>query len=318
VTIANHGGEAVKILTEGETPPSFDVVFMDLQMPVMDGCTASRFIRAQPQLRHLPVIAMTAHALVEERQNCLEAGMNDHVSKPIDPDTLFATLQRWAKPLRVETADATPKPAKTAPVVILPDIEGVDVAGGLTRVAGNKRLYRSLLVQFATKQADSPAQISTAIEKGDRELAERIAHTVKGVAGNLGIGSIFDAAKKLESAIRKGDNEVPALLREFTLVLGRQFRAIQEATREVTAEQPIDQDKTAVFDKQIALETVARLRALLKSSDGDAFEAFLALENIFTRSLDGPHLKALGNAVNEFDFEGALAKLDEIADSVPK
>ena len=87
----------MRILTEGEQPPPFDIVFMDLQMPEMDGFTATRLLRAKPELHGLPIIAMTAHALVEERQRCLEAGMNDHVSKPIDPDALFATLMRWAK-----------------------------------------------------------------------------------------------------------------------------------------------------------------------------------------------------------------------------
>ena len=104
VRIANHGGEAVRILTEGEQPPPFDIVFMDLQMPEMDGFTATRLLRTQPRLQELPIIAMTAHALVEERQRCLEAGMNDHVSKPIDPDALFATLMRWAKPRQVQAA----------------------------------------------------------------------------------------------------------------------------------------------------------------------------------------------------------------------
>ena len=103
VTVANHGGEAVKILTEGDQPPPFDVVFMDLQMPEMDGFTATKLLRSDPRLQKFPIIAMTAHALVEERQRCLDAGMNDHVSKPIDPDNLFSTLMRWAKP--------RPKPA---------------------------------------------------------------------------------------------------------------------------------------------------------------------------------------------------------------
>ena len=98
VTVANHGGEAVKILTDGDQAPAFDVVFMDLQMPEMDGFTATKLLRSDPRLQKLPIIAMTAHALVEERQRCLDAGMNDHVSKPIDPDNLFSTLMRWAKP----------------------------------------------------------------------------------------------------------------------------------------------------------------------------------------------------------------------------
>src|SRR5271169_1955334 len=117
VTVANHGGEAVKILTEGGQAPTFDVVFMDLQMPVMDGFTAAKLLRRDPRLKNLPIIAMTAHALAEERQRCLDAGMNDHVSKPIDPDALFSTLLRWAKPRPSQATEsqAPPIPARTTP-----------------------------------------------------------------------------------------------------------------------------------------------------------------------------------------------------------
>ena len=93
-------------MTEENQRPPFDVVFMDLQMPGMDGFTATKLLRAKPELQDLPIIAMTAHALVEERQRCLDAGMNDHVSKPIDPDALFATLRRWAKPRQERAAEA--------------------------------------------------------------------------------------------------------------------------------------------------------------------------------------------------------------------
>ncbi len=112
--IANHGGEAVKILTEGDSPPPFDVVLMDLQMPEMDGCTAAKLIRARLQFQDLPIIAMTAHALVEERQNCLDAGMTDYVSKPIDPDALFTTLLRWVKARQVHAAGKRCQTSKDA------------------------------------------------------------------------------------------------------------------------------------------------------------------------------------------------------------
>ena len=120
VRIANHGGEAVKILTEREGAPPFDVVFMDLQMPEMDGFTATKLIRGRAALQDLPIIAMTAHALVEERQRCLEAGMNDHVSKPIDPDALFATLLRWAKPAKGQIVVTGSRPAQQIDEGILP------------------------------------------------------------------------------------------------------------------------------------------------------------------------------------------------------
>jgi two-component system, sensor histidine kinase and response regulator len=312
VRIANHGGEAVRILTEGEGSPLFDVVFMDLQMPEMDGFTATRYIRAEPRLQGLPIIAMTAHALVEERQRCLEAGMNDHVSKPIDPDALFATLMRWAKPSQVQAAGIEAKPAKAADDVFLPEIDGVDVAGGLKRVAGNKRLYRDLLVQFAAQRGKADAQISAAIVDGDRELAERIAHTVKGVAGNIGLGQVFAAAEKLEKAIREKDAVVPALLEEFSLVLSRQGRAIRQALCEVTPDQPARWKTSAAFDARAASVATARLGALLESSDGDAAEAFLAVEDILAGTLDKSRLDALSAAISEFDFEGALLKLNEI------
>ena len=146
VTVANHGGEAVKILTEGDQAPPFDVVFMDLQMPEMDGFTATKLLRRDPRLQKFPIIAMTAHALVEERQRCLDAGMNDHVSKPIDPDNLFATLLRWAKPQPKQAVEPQATPVKTAAdEVVLPEIAGINLADGLKRVAGNRRLYRDLL-----------------------------------------------------------------------------------------------------------------------------------------------------------------------------
>ena len=106
VVVANNGGEAVKILTGGDQGPAFDVVFMDLQMPEMDGFTTTKLLRRVPGLHKLPIIAMTAHALVEERQRCLDAGMNDHVSKPIDPDHLLSTLLRWAKPRPQQALDS--------------------------------------------------------------------------------------------------------------------------------------------------------------------------------------------------------------------
>ena len=313
VTIANHGREAVRILTTEDQPPPFDVVFMDLQMPEMDGCTAARLIRSQPQLQGLPIIAMTAHALVEERQNCLDAGMNDHVSKPIDLDAFFTTLLRWSRPRRAGAGGTEALSAKIAGDVILSEIEGVDLTGGLQRVAGNKRLYRDLLAQFAARHADAPEQISAAIESGDPKLAERIAHTVKGVAGNIGLGKVFAAAEKLERIIHHGDPVEPALLNEFALVHSDQVQAIQQAMQEMTEELPRE-DNFEDFDAQAALAAIARLRVLLAASDGASGEAFLAVESILAGTVERSRLDALSKTISEFDFDAALLKLDDVAD----
>ncbi len=315
VSIANHGGEAVKILTQGDQPPPFDVVFMDLQMPEMDGLTATRLLRADPRFSALPIIAMTAHALVEERERCLAAGMNDHVTKPIDPDVLFATLARWAKPRHDHATEAPHPPSKTSDEIVIPTIEGVDVMAGLGRVVGNRKLYRSLLTQFSEKQADAATQISAALKSGDSVLAERIAHTVKGVAGNIGITKVQFAAETIEKAIRHQDPAVSTLLAEFDSLLRAQVQGIAEALAK-TESAPSPPNIHAKFDSVAATAALNNLRRLLEASDGDAEDAFLLLQGAIGDQVP-PHLiSALGNAIHDFEFEAALTNLDELANGL--
>jgi signal transduction histidine kinase/CheY-like chemotaxis protein len=314
VTVANHGGEAVKILTVVDKVPAFDVVFMDLQMPEMDGFTATKLLRSDPRLKTLPIIAMTAHALVEERQRCLDAGMNDHVSKPIDPDNLFATLLRWAKPRPKQAIEpeVSPPPTKVSEVVI-PDIPGVNSSDGLKRVAGNRRLYRDLLAQFSAKEGNAAAQISTALEDGDLKLAERIAHTVKGVAGNIGITEVQSVAQKVEKALRDGDGTASMLLVEFASVMRTQVHAIEQALHDSTTART-EEVQTSPFNTEEAVAAIARLRTLLEASDGDAEESFRSLQHAVTGAVEKPQLDALISSINDFDFAAALLKLDEIAE----
>jgi HPt (histidine-containing phosphotransfer) domain-containing protein len=257
---------------------------------------------------------MTAHALVAERQRCLEAGMNDHVSKPIDPDALFATLMRWVKPRQVRAAENEPRSVNAADDVILPVLDGVDVAGALKRLAGNRRLYRDLLVQFAAKTGDANTQISAAIASGDRKHAERIVHTVKGVAGNIGLEQVFIAAESLERAIREKDAAVPALVEEFAQILGRQLQAIRQAMLDVMLPRPAAERTSQAFDARAASAAIGHLRTLLESGDCEATKEFHTLENTLTDIVDKPRLEVLSAAVREFDFEKALLKLDEIAE----
>ena len=312
VTVANHGGEAVKILAAGDQAPSFDVVLMDLQMPEMDGFTATRLLRSNPRLQKFPIIAMTAHALVEERQRCLDAGMNDHLSKPIDPDALFSTLLRWAKPKAKPAPEPQAGPPKTADEVVLPEIAGVNLADGLKRVAGNRRLYRDLLLQFVAKQADAPAQIAAALDSGEPKLAERIAHTLKGVAGNIGITEVQSEAQKLEKAIREAQDSVPALLEQFATRLNIQVTAINQALLDSAPARP-EETRTAPFDEEQATVAISRLKVLLEASDGDAEQAFRSLHDAVAGIVEKPDLDALSASINDFDFEAALVKLDEIA-----
>jgi CheY-like chemotaxis protein len=280
-------------------------------MPEMDGFTATRLLRRDPRLQKFPIIAMTAHALVEERQRCLDAGMNDHVSKPIDPDNLFSTLLRWAKPRPKQAVTCQAAHVKAADEVALPEIAGINLADGLKRVAGNRRLYRDLLGQFADKQGDAAAQISAALKSGDQKLAERIAHTVKGIAGNIGISEVQSAAQKLEKAIREGHDSVPALLAEFAALLGTQVHAIQQSLH-ASAPAKSEKARPSPFNGEAVSRAIARLRALLEASDGDTEEAFRSLHNAVAGVVEKTQLDSLNASISDFDFEAALVKLDEI------
>jgi CheY-like chemotaxis protein len=282
---------------------------MDVQMPEMDGHTATRLLRADGRFHDLPIVAMTAHALVEERQRCMEAGMNDQVTKPIDPDALFATLRRWTKPREKDAVLVVPK-ASEAPETEVLKIEGVNVADGLNRVAGNRRLYRNLLEQFCEKQSGAGQQIAVAIQAGDRERAERLAHTLKGVSGNLGIAAVQQAAAKVEHAIRKGDGSVPGLLGELESMFGRQVAAIRNGLE--VAGQTARAASAARFDPDAAATAIARLKTLIDSNYGEATEAVGELAESLAGSLDAQQIDQLRAAMDEFDFEKAATALDAI------
>jgi two-component system sensor histidine kinase/response regulator len=313
VTVANHGGEAVAILTTQEDqPPPFDVVLMDVQMPVMDGFSATKLLRSHQYLRKLPIIAMTAHALVEERQRCLDAGMNDHVSKPVDPNALFATLLRWANPKTSVGIDNAHEPAAEDGADALPAIPGVKIAEGLNRVAGNKKLYRDLLSQFATKQVDAAAQIAEALNGGDRKIAERIAHTVKGVAGNLGITEVYVAAQDLERVIRESPTSTAITLERFGILMHSHATLIRKVLGREAVQLP-EEESQAQFDANRAARAITRLRKLLDSSDGDALQIVPEVVNAVKGVANPKDLEALQEAMNDFDFDGARARLDSIA-----
>jgi len=311
VTVANHGGEAVALLTANqESSAPIDVVLMDIQMPVMDGLSATRLLRTHRNLDKLPIIAMTAHALVEERQRCIDAGMNDHISKPIDPDNLFATLSRWAAPRHNISAPSL-RSASEVQVDEIPAITGVNIAEGLTRVAGNKRLYRDLLRQFVIKQAGSGSQIAAALDTQDRAIAERIAHTVKGVAGNLAISGVFTAAQELERDIRESSVGTPDSLGRFNIQMRSAIEAIHEALKEDTPQQPAESAEKP-FNAEEAMQAINRLKALLGASDGDALAALPELVDTLAGRASKADLAALEAAISDFDFENALAKLNTI------
>jgi HPt (histidine-containing phosphotransfer) domain-containing protein len=278
-------------------------------MPEMDGHTATRLLRADARFKDLPILAMTAHALVEERQRCLEAGMNDHVTKPIDPGALFAAIRRWVKP-RDKVAAPTDR-TTIARSVDLPDIPGIDVADGLNRVASNRRLYRNLLEQFCDKQADATQQIRGAIASSDRGTAQRLAHTLKGVAGNLGIAQVQAIAARLERAIREGDSTEGLLLAEVESILRSQVEAIRRVLGALADPAPAPPQRS--FAPEAAAAAIARLKALIEASDGDAAEAADTVAEALAGMADRERVAALRAAMDDFDFDRAALELQKLS-----
>jgi PAS domain S-box-containing protein len=198
-TVACNGQEALDLLNAGQT---FDGVLMDVQMPVMDGYTATRNIRSQARFKELPIIAMTAGTMVGDREKCLESGMNDQVVKPIDPAHMFRTISRWIKVPEQGISETPVRPWDDSDAVEpLPELTEINTERGLKRVGGNMKFYRELLNKFAVSQQQAIVPIRKAMDRQDRETAVRQAHTLKGMAGTIGADPLFNAVRDLERAL---------------------------------------------------------------------------------------------------------------------
>jgi CheY-like chemotaxis protein len=198
VDLAEDGQIALDKLAVGD----YDIVLMDMQMPVMDGVTATKELRLDPQWHGLPVVAMTANAMPADRERCLAAGMNDHIAKPIEPENLWKTLLKWVKP-RHSSPAPEPENKMADEVSFLSGINGLDSINALRRVLGKKALYENMLRKFITGQKLVVQEIARALQENSWEDAERLAHTLKGVAGNVGATAVASLATQLESAIKE-------------------------------------------------------------------------------------------------------------------
>jgi two-component system sensor histidine kinase/response regulator len=294
VKVANNGREAVELLSGGPQPPPFDLVLMDLQMPEMDGHQATAKLRADPRFRVMPIIAMTAHATMEERQRCLAEGMNDHISKPIDSEALFATVGRYYKPAESAGSSSPQRqalesmqPEGHAPHGDdLPSIPGLDTKDGLTRVAGNRKLYFKLLRQFVEQQGPTLEQITAALSQGDISLAERLAHTLKGVAGNIGAKSVQAAAGALEKVIRAraAAGEVDSAKQQVWAALDPLVAALHGALGSPASSAPNSATPVAPVNPAECREVAAQLTRLLGEFDPGAVD-FIEANNALLRSL---------------------------------
>jgi two-component system, sensor histidine kinase and response regulator len=230
VEVAENGQAALEMVQHA----FYDLVFMDMQMPVMDGITATREIRKIGWLGRLPIVAMTANAMEQDRRRCIDAGMNDAVIKPIDPNDLWDTLLRWihlGDPAPAGTSQASVDQPAAAPASGAPafrwEIAGLDTDLGLSRMLGKQGLYLAMLRRYVAGQKDVCARIHEALAMGDMPTAERLAHTTKGVSGNIGATAIQNLAAALEQSLR--EYHPPVDVQQRLLKLERPLALLIEA-----------------------------------------------------------------------------------------
>lgn len=308
VTVAENGKEALAAIQQEK----FDGVLMDMQMPVMDGVTATRELRKQERFKSLPIIAMTANAMAIDQEKCLAAGMNDYISKPIDPDRLLMTLTKWivpSHPLAGHAAHTGQPPAAAA----LPDLPGVQVAEGVRRMGGNVATYCSILEKFRSNQAGVISELEEALAAADRATAQRLAHTLKGIAGTLGADGLQQQAGELEAAIRDGAG-IPAIgprLPQLGAALGELFYAIDrvlEGRRQTHA--------AAVVPEPDAAEVAALLGQLagqLQAFDSQSNDTMGKIKQQVSGTSGWLRFEQLDRYVNAYDYESALAEIQRVS-----
>ena len=311
VDLAVDGAEAVSKVQQS----SYDCVLMDMQMPVMDGETATRAIRRLPGRQDLPIVAMTANAMAGDRERCLAAGMNDHLAKPIDPEALWAKLLRWVRPnpagpvmIQAMTAPVGDSPVpESSRLPILMTIPGLDVAAGLRQALGRESLYLSLLGKFVAGQGDFPARLATAIAQADWSTAERLAHTLKGSAGQIGAIALRGLAERLERAIRQ--QEQPELLAPRQSALTACLAGLlADLTPHLPPEQP--SAEVAKVDPEALGDVCDRLAGYLNDCDYASVQ-WLEDHAALLRSAMGARFPPMAAAIGSCDFAEALNRLND-------
>lgn len=299
VTLACNGQEAVEAVNR----EIFDAVLMDLQMPVMDGFEATKVMRNDERFKELPIIAMTANAMSTDQEACFSAGMNAHISKPVELKDLYSTLAKWLRPQTDKAGDGCGKEVGNIHKIRLSQVDAINTEDGLRRIAGNYNLYQNVLTKFSESHTESIEQFNQALADGDRGLAIRIVHTLSGVAGNIGAKGLAEIANRCESLLKQEaeslDSESVFLEKEMMRVLG--------AIEVLNSDRPENNGQIApVMDLEAIKPQLKELEYYLRNDDIRASNTLLSLQNDCSNIQDLIDLDIVEKAVSGYDFDKAL------------
>ncbi len=333
VTLASDGQEAVETAS-----PHFDAILMDIQMPVMDGYQATRAIRRREDMQDIPIIAMTAHALKGDREKAISVGMDDYISKPVEPETLLSRLSRSIRergsravadtgipehPPEIRTPETDKTVETGAAGEHIPDaLPGLDLRTGLRRVGGNTTLYLTLLNTLARENRQIASLIREMIRKGGFDEARRVAHTLKGTAGNLSAIEVQAAAAELEKVIDSGiTGRIESCINRLEYTLAEVSASVDEFTRTVMDEEyaagreRMEREKTVEPASPIPEELADKLKeldSLMERNDFEATERFAEIRKFLVRHGIDEEIQAVEEALDRFDFAMARQSLAEI------
>jgi PAS domain S-box-containing protein len=313
--IANNGKEAIDALQSS----SYDLVLMDVQMPIMDGFEATRHIRKHELNEHIPIIAMTANAMESDRQACLQAGMDDFLTKPINAIKLLKLAAQYASrtdstvstvdPLVPHAAEAASTVQTTVSVEApLNDLPGLDIAATLERIGGRQNLLIELLHEFVREQQDVIERINDSIEAGQIDEAIRTAHTIKGLAANCGCIRVADTAEILEDGLQEHSDDLELILKELHNSMMEVAASVKQLPAPTTAAKTITQVSLTDDDLE-------ELKAQLRAGDFGVAGKLALITDALIERLSSSVTEALVVAVNRFDYETALTVLENALDS---
>lgn len=286
-------------------------------MPVMDGYEATREIRKDPAFQNLPIISMTANAFSDDRIKVLESGMNDHISKPIQVDVMFATLNKWIKPANPIALSSPPTSRKRRnPSSKGPDLQqlvGIDIETGLSITQQDVDFFWRLLFRFHDAQQSFVMQLNDALHRNAKEDAVRLAHTLKGNAGNIGMQDLMEKARRLEKALEEevAETEISRLINEVEAELQRVLPPIQ-TQKENLLQTEKDATPNTKFSEENYQALLAKLHDYLTQDRLDADMAVVELEAMLDGKPETVTLSHIRNAIAHYDFETALERLKEL------